>query len=90
MPLFIQHRIYPLIVQNCQMVLEAEAGGAYRAVAKHFWMVLKHDTEAIRWYWRERLAYLALRLRGWDRAAIAMKVESEYHAEFPDEEEETL
>jgi len=87
LPTFIKHRIYPLVVQNCHMVLEAEAGGTYRAVAKHLWWVLKHDVESVHWHWRERLAYLALRLRGWDRTAIAMKAESDYYAEFPEEEE---
>jgi hypothetical protein len=82
LPVFIKHRIRPLVIHNCHMVLEADAGGAYRAVVKHLWMVLKQDVRAFRRDWHERLKYLGLRLRGWDRASIALKWESEYEAEF--------
>ena len=88
LPTFIKHRIYPLVVQNCHMVLEAEAGGAYRAVVKHLWWVLKHDLEVLKWYWRERLSYWSLRLRGWDKASIAIQAEVDYVSEFGEVEED--
>lgn len=87
LPLFIKHRISVLIIQNCYMVLEAEAGGAYRAIAKHFWSVLVHDLRAMKTYWFGRLKFWSLRLRGWDRASILIKYEVDYDAEFGIDEE---
>jgi hypothetical protein len=85
LPVFIQHRMRFLIVENCHMVLEAEAGGAYRGVLKHLLNVIRHDLRSMKWAYRERLRYCWLRLSGWDQTAISIKYEAEMEAELEEE-----
>lgn len=77
LPIFIKANIKYLICTNARMVLEVDAKGAYRAIWRFLLEAISHDFRNFRFYWKTRLEYWWLRVRGWDKTSIRLRWESE-------------